>query len=181
MEDKSSLESFRSSILKLNSNRKHKVTNSYTTYEAYKWIRKNKWLNIGKPLTEHEFYSIVRKINKLLGEALVNGDDVVLPCRMGRLEIRKYDANITIKDGKIKTNLPIDWNETIKLWYEDEDSYKNRTLIKAKEKELYKIFYNKNIANYPNKSFYTFNINKELKLKLKDSIKEGNIEAFIFK
>jgi hypothetical protein len=43
-----------------------------------------------------------------------------LPHRLGRLEVRKNAASITIKDGKVKTNLPIDWDATLKLWFEDE-------------------------------------------------------------
>jgi hypothetical protein len=59
------------------------------------------------------------------------------------LELRKYDASIKIVDGKVKTNLPIDWDKTLKLWYEDEEAYKQRTLIKMEEKEIYKVHYNK--------------------------------------
>jgi hypothetical protein len=43
--------------------RYYKVNNSLGVYDAYKWIRKNKWFNIGRPLKEHEFYSIIRKVN----------------------------------------------------------------------------------------------------------------------
>ena len=44
--------------------------------------------------------------------------------------LRKGDVYIGIgNDGKLKTNLPIDWNKTLELWYEDEESYKNKTLI----------------------------------------------------
>lgn len=42
---------------------------------------------------------------------------------MGRLEIRKYDARITLQEGKVVTNLPIDWDKTLKLWSEDEEAY----------------------------------------------------------
>jgi hypothetical protein len=47
------MEDFRRKILKLNEPRKHKVRNSLGVYDAYKYIRKNKWFNIGIPLTEH--------------------------------------------------------------------------------------------------------------------------------
>lgn len=42
---------------------------------------------------------------------------------MGRLEIRKYDASISYRNNKLVTNLPIDWDRTLKLWAEDEESY----------------------------------------------------------
>lgn len=112
-------EDFRREVLNLNGNRTHKVTNSLGVYDSYKWIRKRKWLDIGRPLTEHEFYSIIRRVNNYLADELVNGNDVTLPCNMGRLEIRKSKPNIRFKDGKVKTDLPIDWDRTLKLWYED--------------------------------------------------------------
>ena len=45
--------------------------------------------------------------------------------------------------------------------------------------EIYKIFYNRNLADYTNKSFYQFNFNRELKKKLKYNIKEGEVDAFL--
>ena len=169
---------FRSSILNLKDNRVHKITNSLGVYDAYKYIRKNKWFNIGRPITEHEFYSIVRRVNDYLAESLLLGHDVSLPCRMGRLELRKYDAKITLDGNKIKSNLPIDWDRTLKLWYEDEESYKNKTLVKVEEKEIFKVYYNKQLAGYNNQVFYEFNVNRELKKRLKQRIKEGKIDAF---
>ncbi len=170
--------SFAHNIRKLNSSRVHKVTNSYGIYDGYKYYRKNKPKDKKYILTESQYFAITRKVNSLLGEALSNGEDITLPCRLGRLEIRKYEARITIEGKKIKTNLPIDWDKTLKLWYEDEESYKNKTLIKMEEKEIFKIHYNRIVADYNNKSFYQFDVNKELKKRLKTNIKEGNIDAF---
>ena len=70
-------EEFKSRIQHLSSPRKHKVTNSIGVYSAYKFIRKNKWLNIGRPLTEHEFYSIIRKINDYFADSLLHGEDII--------------------------------------------------------------------------------------------------------
>ena len=86
---------FKFAIQNLNNSRKHKVTNSVGVYSIYKIIRKNKWFNIGRTLKEHEFYSIIRSINNYLADNLVNGDDIVFPYGMGRLELRK--VNITPK------------------------------------------------------------------------------------
>lgn len=169
---------FKVTIQKCTGHRKHKVTGSLGIYDAYKWIRKNKWLDIGRPITEHEFYSIIRKVNNYFADNLVNGEDVKLPCRMGRIELRKYNARISFDGNKVKTNLPIDWDKTLKLWYEDEEAYKNKTLIKMEEKEIFKVYYNRNLADYNNQSFYEFKANRELKKRIKSSIKEGRIDAF---
>lgn len=100
---------FLNSIKKVNEPRVHKVRGSYGVYDAYKWIRKNGWLNIGRCLTEHEFYSIIRKVNDYLADSFLHGNDIKLPHRMGRIELRKYDVRVSFDGEKVKTNLPIDW------------------------------------------------------------------------
>lgn len=172
------MDEFRKQVLKINGPRVHKVNNSYGVYDIYRYIRKNKWFDIGQPVTEHQFYSIIRRMNNLLADALIHGHDIELPCRMGVIEVRKYDARISIENGKVKTNLPVDWDRTLKLWSEDEEAYKERTLIKMEEKEIFSIFYNRTAANYKNKSFYEFRTNRQLKLRIKKRIKSGNFDAF---
>ena len=172
---------FKFEVQNLNSSRKHKVTNSVGVYSVYKIIRKNHWYNIGRPLTEKEFYSIIRTFNKHIAEELSKGNDFTLPYKMGTLEIRKYSPNITIKDGKLNTPLPIDWDKTLKLWYEDKESYNKKTLVRSDVKEIFRLIYNKSKAEYINKSFYELRFNREIKKKLKYNIKEGIEDAFLLK
>ena len=172
------MDEFRRKVLKVDGPRKHKVRNSWGIYDAYKYTRKNKWFDIGQPVTEHQFYSIIRKINNYLADLLLQGHDIELPCRMGTIEVRKYDASISIKDGKVRSNLPIDWDRTLKLWSEDEEAYKERTLIKVEEKEIFKVYYNRIKANYENKSFYEFLVNRDFKRRLNQKIKNYNFDAF---
>lgn len=169
---------FRTSVCHLNEHRTYKVSGSLGVYDAYKFLRKRKWLNIGRPLTEHEFYSIIRKVNDYLADSFLHGNDIKLPHRMGRIELRKYDAKVSFDGEKVKTNLPIDWDRTLKLWYEDEEAYENKTLVKVEEKEIFKVYYNRQLADYNNQSFYEFNVNRELKKRLKQRIKEGKLDAF---
>lgn len=170
-------EEFRSEVQHLNATRVHKVNNSLGVYDCYKWLRKRKWTDIGGRLTEHEFYSIIRRVNDYLADSFLQGNDIKLPCKMGRLELRKYDAKISLDGEKVKTNLPIDWDRTLKLWYEDEEAYKKKILIKVEERELFRVYYNKHLADYNNQVFYEFKVNRELKIKLKQRIKEG-LDAF---
>lgn len=170
---------FLNKVRKVKESRNHKVKNSYGIYDGYKFYRKNKPKDPKYVLTESQYFAITRKVNEFLVEALSKGEDVILPFRLGRIEVRKYESRITWDGKKVKSNLPIDWDRTLKLWYEDEEAYKNKTLIKIEEKEIYKIFYNRNLADYTNKSFYQFNFNRELKKKLKYNIKEGEIDAFL--
>ena len=170
---------FRAQILRLNDSRSHKVSGSLGVYDAYKWIRKNKWLNIGSPISEHDFYSIIRGINNCLANELIKGTDINLPHRLGRLEVRKNVARYTMKDDKVKTNLPVDWDATLKLWYEDQEAYDDKTLVKQEEKEIFKVVYNKSKAEYTNKSFYQFDLNRDIKRRLKQQIREGKLDAFM--
>ena len=172
------MDDFRKKVLKLDKPRQHKVNNSLGVYDAYKWIRKNKWLDIGRPITEHEFYTIIRQVNNLLVENFLKGRDIVLPHRLGTIELRKYETKMSFNNGKLHTNLPIDWDRTLKLWAEDEEAYKEKMLVKVEEKEIFKVFYNKGKANYNNKSFYEFEVNRDLKRRLKQRIKDGLIDAF---
>lgn len=181
-ENNISLGEFRDKVLKRYGGNKHyKVTGSLGVYDAYKYIRKNKWFNIGRPLKENEFYSIIRRINDLLAENLINGRDIILPYAMGRIELRKNLPSIEIKNGKVVAKVPIDWDRTLKLWYEDEEAYKERTLVKMEEKEYFKVYYNRIVAKYNNKAFYEFIPNTFIKKALKDRIKEGRLDAFLIK
>ena len=174
-----SYKDFKSVIQGLQNTRTHKVTNSLGSYDAYKYIRKNKWFNIGRPLTEHEFYQIIRRINNYLAEDLINGNDVIFPNRMGKLELRKRNAlPIIDKNGNLKVTYAIDWDNTLKLWYKDEEAFNNKTLVRLPERNIFRIKYNKNTANYNNKSFMEFQVNRNIKVRLKQKIKNNEIDAF---
>ena len=170
---------FKSSIQHLQENRTHKITNSLGVYDAYKYIRKNKWFDIGRPLTEHEFYQIIRRVNNYLAEELVNGNDITFPNRMGKLELRKRNSLPVIdKNGNLKVTYAIDWDNTLKLWYEDEEAFNNKILVRLPERNIFRIKYNKNTANHNNKSFIELQVNRNIKVRLKQKIKNNEIDAF---
>lgn len=170
---------FKQEVQKVDKSRIHKVTGSIGVYQSYKWIRKHKWLNIGRPLKEGEFYRIVRRINSYLAEELSRGREIRLPHRMGSLEIRKRPTRVAIVDGKLVTSLPIDWDKTLKLWYEDKEAFDNKILVRIETEEVFKVYYNKQNANYNNKSFYEFKPNREIKRKLSKHAREGNLDAYL--
>lgn len=171
-------DNFKKTVLNVEGPRVHKITNSIGVYDAYKWIRKNKWLDIGTPVSEHDFYKIIRSINEQLILLLLSGGNLQLPQRMGTIELRKRPVVYDIKSGKLKVSAPIDWDRTLKLWYEDEESFNKKTLVKMEEKEIFQIYYNKSKATYKNKSFYQFRPNRDLKVQLKHKLKEGILDAY---
>lgn len=168
---------FTAEICKKRTKKLSKIRNSWGVYDAYKLIRKNKWYDIGRPVTEHEFYSIVRNVNNLLAEEIENGGTVTFPSRMGKLELRKFQKGVSLVDGKLKITYPINWEDTLKLWFEDEEAKKNKTLVRNECDFVYHVRYDKYDATYENKSFYQFTLNRFIKIKLKDKILKGEIDT----
>lgn len=173
-----SLSEFRKEILKVDKPRKTTINNSYGVYDAYKYYRKNKPKDPKYILSESQYFAIVRQINLLLVQELLEQKDIIFPYSMGRLEVRKSIPKVYIEDGKVKSTYPIDWDGTLKLWYEDQESRENKTILKKKEREVFRIMYNKSKAFYTNKNYFEFKVNRALKLALRDVIRQGNFDAF---
>lgn len=172
------LEEFRHKTLGLDKPRVHRVRNSVGIYSGFKYYRKNRPKDHKYVLTESQYFSITRRVNDILANMLISGEDVQFPHMMGRLEIRKNDRKVKIgANGEVITNLPIDWDKTLRLWYEDDEARLAKTLVRVEEREIFKVYYNRGKANYNNKSYYEFSVNRDLKKRLKQRIKEGKIEA----
>lgn len=171
---------FRDKVKNVKNKRKHKVHNSYGTKDAFFYYRKIRPKDSKYVLSDIEYLKIIRLVNNVLRDYLIAGDDVILPERMGRLEVKKRANKIDIKNGKVVTNKPVNWNETLKLWYEEPECFKNKTLVREEDNETFRIYYDKNKALYNNKSFYQFSANRQLKLGLKNNIKLNKIDAFTY-
>lgn len=176
-EDRMEIDKFKNRIKKVNSNRRHKIRNSLGVYDAFKYYRKNRTREPKYVLNESQYFSIIRQVNEALCDEIIRGKDITLPERMGTLELRKFGSKIEFKNGKLRTNLPVDWDRTLELWYEDPIAKENKTLVRIETRDIYTIYYNKATANYNNKVFYKFNVNKALKQRLKDQIKYNNLDA----
>ena len=96
---------------------------------------------------------------------------------MGKLELRKFQKGVSLVDGKLKITYPINWEDTLKLWFEDEEAKKNKTLVRNECDFVYHVRYDKYDATYENKSFYQFTLNRFIKIKLKDKILKGEIDT----
>jgi nucleoid DNA-binding protein len=168
------LKDFKTSIKKANAKKEHKITASLGMREAFRYYTKK-----SKALNEKDFRRVIRYINSILQESLASGEDINLPCRMGRLELRKFKTSVSFRDGKMITNLPIDWDETLNLWYEDKESFKTKRKVRMEVPEVFRVYYKKSTANYNNKSFFTFKVNRDLKQKLKTNIINKKVDAFL--
>ena len=168
---------FRNQIVRSRDKKTAKVRNSWGVYDAYKSIRKKGWYDLGRPIKEHEFYGVVRGVNSLLAAEIASGIPITFPSRMGKLELKKTLRGVSIVDNKLRINYPVNWHDTIKLWFEDEEARKNKTLLRDESREGYTIKYNKYDANYENKCFYEFAVNRFIKKALKDEIKNNKIDS----
>lgn len=157
--------------------RHFKVQNSWGVYDAYKTIRKRRWMDIGKRVTEKEFYAIIRGINKLLIEDVTQGKTVMFPKRMGELELRKYKVGTSFANGKLINTYPVDWKATLELWSEDSEARKKKILIRIENPEIYYIKYCTSKANYDNKVFYKFTLCDAAKKQLSKNIKEKKTDT----
>ena len=110
---------------------------------------------------------------------MLNGEDVSLPDRMGRLSLVIQERNVKIIDGKVKCSRPINWKETLKLWYEDEEAKNKKILVRRDDNKVFKIRYNHSYGITKNKQFFKFAPCRSLRLKLKDKIENNEItDAF---
>jgi nucleoid DNA-binding protein len=165
---------FKVAVKRAKEKRKFKITASLGMREAFRYYTKK-----SKSLSEKDFRRVIRYINSILQESLALGEDINLPCRMGRLELRKFKTSVSFKDGKMITNLPIDWDETLNLWYEDKESFKEKRKVRMEVPEVFRVYYKKSTANYNNKAFFTFKVNRDLKQKLKTNIINKKVDAFL--
>ena len=92
---------FRNKILKVNEHRKQTISGSYGVYDAYRWIRKNGWLNIGRPITTKQFYYIIREINKALSMSTQFDIDIPLPYEEKIEDMEKIIAEMLVSISKL--------------------------------------------------------------------------------
>lgn len=62
-----------------------------------------------------EYLKITEGFMKFISDKLLNGDEIVLPSSMGKINIIGKKQKIRIEDGIIKGLAP-NWKETLKLW-----------------------------------------------------------------
>ena len=170
---------FKSNVLKLHGRRKHLIKKSYTTKQAWRWVKKNKWLNINQPISERTFGKVIRLVNLALQDKLLTGSYIKFPKRMGKLELIKTKSKIELTEEGIKTNIPIDWNKTVNYWSKDEEAYNKKLLLRVDNRVVFRVKYNKKDAIYKNKSCFQFKVNRDFKKKLCEKIKNNELDAFL--
>lgn len=171
------MDDFRKEVTKVCGKKKFKVTNSWLVQDGHRYIRRNKWFDVG-PVSEHDYYAIIRKVNEALIRRFYDTCAIKFPHRMGGLTLKKIQPKLEFKEGKLINHLPVNWDATLTLWSQDKEAYKDRTLIRHESREIYRAVYTKGTAAYNNKVFYRFTLHRSVKLKLKERIMNGEQNAF---
>lgn len=157
------------------------VNNSWGVYDYYKYYRHNRPKDKSYyKMNEYQYYKLIRTVNEYIIDLLFKNAMVVLPNGFGELAIYKNKAEVSIKDGKVRTTRPVNWNETIKLWFEDSEAEKNKTLVRWDIENILSIKYKKTTAVFNNKSFYDLQIIRRIKKRLSDMYKESMFDTPFF-
>ncbi len=162
--------------------RNHVVKCDYGANDYYTYFCRN---NKDIKITRKQFGDIIKLFNSHLRDRLSNkGVDIVLPSRIGRVELRKVKTEVTInEDGEVVDNLPTNWKATRELWRSNPIAREKKIKIKFTNEHTdgytFKVSYLKSRANFKNKSIYKIRFNRDLKRNLSKSIFEGKIDAFI--
>ena len=94
-------------------------------------------------------------------------------------ETIKYKSSIKFENGKLKTNLPIDWNRTLELWENDKEAFRDKTVLRYELDYIYKLKYNPYKAKFNNKTIFQFKFIRDIKQGISKEIQKGNIDAIL--
>lgn len=162
--------------------RNHTIKSDYGSNDYFLFFKRN---NPKSEVLRKDYGSIIKEFNSHLRDGLSDkGADIVMPSRLGRVELRKIKTSVTIgPDGEIVNNLPTNWKATRELWKDNPVAKENNVKIRFTNEHTdgytFKISYLKSGANYKNKTMYKLRFNRLLKRNLSKSIFEGKIDAFI--
>lgn len=71
------------------------------------------------------------------------GGEYVFPLRFGSLSIVGIHYSHFFRDGKLIPVKPVNWNATLKLWEEDQESREKKRLVYFTDDYIYKFLYKK--------------------------------------
>ena len=107
-------------------------------------------------LTPVMFRKIISSINSLLLEATIQGEDIKLPIDFGTLYARQKEIYTKLdEEGNLKTNRAVNWNETMKLWFEDKEAREAKQIVYQDNCNA-KPYMRIQFGDYTNKRFLEF-------------------------
>jgi len=136
----------------------NKIVSHYGINDYYKYFI-SKYPNSN--MDKKEFKKIYSLFNKEMVNEIIEKGSFKLPKRFGQIEIIKKKREVYInKEGCVINNKPIDWKATKDLWNNNKEAKEKKVLIRHNNKHtggfVFRIFYNKNVGKYKNKTVYFF-------------------------
>lgn len=168
-------------MLKQTDKRTHRVKTDYGMFDYYKFFSKNSDIEV----SAQSFSAIIREYNSFVRDSLSKkGAPYLIPNKMGLIELRKHKAEVSIdENGKLKSTLPVNWQETRKLWKENPGAKEKGIKIKFvnthSDGYTFKFTYLRSKAKYKHKSIYRLRFNRLMKRQLSQSIFSNSIDAFL--
>ncbi len=161
--------------------RKQRIKSDYGASSFFLFYNKKS----KNPVPQSVYSKIIKEYNSFVRDQIsCKGNSYNMPSNMGGIEIRKQKVEISFNDdGSIKNTLPVNWQETRKLWNDNpkakEDKVKIRFVNDHSGGFTFKLWYIKGRANYKNKSIYRIRFNRQMKRQLSKSIFAHKIDAFV--
>lgn len=149
--------------------KEYNIRNSWGVYDFYKYYRKTKPQDPKFIISDVQYYSIFRRVNELLVDSLVRTGELDFPYKMGKLIVFKRTFKSWIApNGNRYTSRRVNWDKTLELWYNDEEAYRNKTLLYYESDERLTIRYNKTKAEFKNKYYYEFKPSRDIDRRVKN-------------
>lgn len=156
----------------------HRIPHCLGSRDAWKWVRKNKWKALGgKPCEQSMYEEIIRTMNQILAEKLLEGHEVVLPYQMGSLHISSSKPRVRVVNGKIETTYRTDWKKTLRLLYEDRDARDSHQRVRRVNNRVYILKYSKRGAVYKYRKSYSFRPNRSMMRRIGKLTESGGLRG----
>lgn len=165
-----SLSEFKKQVKKVYTKRQYKIRNCFDIQRCFTYYRRHRPQESKFVITESQFYKILNAVHEEFIQQLLTGVDVILPMHMGCIRIVKSYPSVKYKDGELRNTYPIDWNKTIELWYEDEEAFRNKTLVRKIVNVKYCIIYSKKEAEYKNMYYFMIRFTRSLQKRVREFV-----------
>lgn len=87
-----SFEDYAKEVQNVHGKRNHKITGSQNTISGFSYYRKIRPKEKEFVLRDKEYLSIIREMNNLVADYLIENKSIRLPAGFGKLEVVKYET-----------------------------------------------------------------------------------------
>lgn len=149
------------------------IKTDLTVRTSYSFYKKS----VENPKDSKEYAKIVNGFMKFVMEQVTEGHEVVLPARLGTLEIRGRQPSYGKIGEKGLNILPPDWVKTRALRLRDPQATAEKRIVYCLNEEtgglIFKVHWSKKSVAVENKNLYSLRIARTPKRAISQAIKNG--------